>query len=314
MLDGSVIVLGSVNTDFVVRGSRLPRPGETVLGGTFFESPGGKGANQAVAAARAATRAVTFLAAVGSDRLGRESLARLRQERNLLVDYVRVAEEAVSGVALILLDQQGENLISVAPGANLQLRPEDIDRLPDEVFASARVLLASLESPVDTVLRALERAKRHGLITILNPAPALPEIMDSKPLELVDVITPNEHELAALTALPATNRGEVLAAARVLQAMGAKAVAVTRGPLGSVVIEAQPTWVDAAVVAALDTTAAGDAFNGALAVRLAEGATLVDASRWANCAAALSVMRLGAQPSLATREEIDRFAESQSPQ
>jgi ribokinase len=314
MASPTIIVLGSVNTDFVVRGHVLPRPGHTVSGGIFFQSPGGKGANQAVAAARAASRPVALIAAVGDDHLGRESLVRLAAEPHLCTEYIRTIANVSSGVALICVDAQGENMISVAPGANLHLRPDDVDGLPDELFRGARVLLTSLESPLETVIRILQRARRHQVTTILNPAPADLQIMDSGVLELVDLVTPNEHELAALTHLPLEDREEMLAAARVLQALGAAAVVVTRGAAGCVVLTDRPTWVEAVKVIPVDTTAAGDAFNGALAVCLSEGVSLIDAARWANCAAALCVTRRGAQPSLAQREAIEDLARRTFPQ
>lgn len=303
----AIIVLGSTNTDLVVRSPRLPRPGETILGGEFYQAAGGKGANQAIAAARAATAPVTFVAALGNDAFGNSALAGFQQE-NLDARYVRVISGAHSGVALILVDERGENMISVASGANWLLAPEDIDRVPDEVFASAQVFLTSLETPLPTVLHGLRRARQHGLVTILNPAPADRAIVDSQALELVDVLTPNEHEAAALTGVELSNNDAVLAAARVLQSLGTKKVIVTLGDRGSVVVEERAHWIDAERVEAVDATAAGDAFNGALAARLAEGSSLASAAQWAGCAAALAVTRRGAQPSLPHRREIDDFA------
>ena len=171
MAASRIIVLGSVNVDLVVRGRRLPAPGETVLGGEFYRAHGGKGANQAVAAARASLEPVMFVAAVGDDGFGRESLAALARE-NLVARYVRTVPGCPTGVALILVDERGENLISVALGANLHLSAADVDAVPEEAFCDCRVFLACLESPVQAVRRGLERARRAGEITILNPAPA----------------------------------------------------------------------------------------------------------------------------------------------
>lgn len=312
MADCKLIVLGSINTDFVVRGDKLPSPGETVLGGTFYEAAGGKGANQAVAAARLSRTPVMFISAVGNDRLGAQSLARLRHE-NLDCRHIRQIAGVASGVALILVDQRGENLISVAAGANALLAPHDVDAVPDECFAAAQVLLASLEVPLPTVVRALQRAKLAGMQTIVNPAPAQQALADSAVLEWVDVLTPNEHELAALTKLPARGDDELIAAARVLQSLGARRLVVTLGARGALVVEEQVAWITAPTVTAVDTTAAGDAFSGALTVALGEGRSLVEAARWASLAAALSVERAGAQSSLPSREQVECFAQQGLP-
>jgi ribokinase len=312
MANSSIIVLGSINTDFVVRGPKLPAPGETVLGGTFYEAPGGKGANQAVAAARLAREPVTFIAAVGSDRLGSESLTRLRGE-NIACDYIQQIDGAASGVALILVDEQGENLISVASGANALLSPGHVDLVPEVQFAAARLFLASLESPLASVGRGLERAKQHGLATVLNPAPATSQAADSALLELVDILTPNEHELATLTGLACGSDDELIQAARALQSLGARAVVVTLGRRGACVVDERATWIEAIRVPAVDTTAAGDAFSGGLSVALAEGLPLVEAARFATLAAALTVQRAGAQTSLPRRDEVECLARTHAP-
>lgn len=299
-----VVVLGSVNVDLVVRGPRLPRPGETVLGGEFYQAAGGKGANQAVAAARAAREPVTFLAAVGDDDYGRQALENFRRE-SLVVDYVKTVVGQPTGVALILVNAQGENLISVASGANLSFTPADIDALPDDVFAPGGVFLACLESPLETVARGLQRAKWAGMLTVLNPAPANVSALDFA--GLVDVITPNEGEAAALAEVSAETDFDASQAARQLQSRGFKNCVVTLGSHGCLVVEDQATLLAAHAVSAVDATGAGDAFNGALAVALSEGRSLVDAARWANRAGAIAVTRRGAQPSLPRRDEIDRF-------
>ncbi len=297
----SIIVVGSINTDLVIRSPRLPAPGETVLGGEFYQAAGGKGAKKAVAAARAARDPVTFIGAVGDDVLGRESLTRFQRE-NLACDYIRTVPQQSTGVALILVDGRGQNLISVASGANAHLTPADLDRVPREVFASARVFLTSLETPLETVAHGLSLARQSGLTTILNPAPArwLPDDV----LALVDVLTPNEAEAEAMV-------GEQLApvecAARLID-RGCRSAIVTLGGDGCLVAGRETAREPGRAVSAVDATAAGDAFNGALAVALAEGRTLVEAARWANVAASISVTRRGAQPSLAQREEIDEAA------
>ena len=304
MTDCSIIVLGSVNTDLVIRGPRLPSPGETVLGGRFYQSAGGKGANQAVAAARAGSGSVALIAAVGDDAFGRAALAHVAAER-LVCDYVKVVPGRASGVALIMVDDRGENSISVASGANYELLPSDVDSIPDELFAASKIFLACLELPMESVARGLQRAKAAGLVTILNPAPATRDLVDAGLLKRVDIITPNETEAALLTGLSADDEAGASRAGRKLQALGCGVAVVTRGASGCTIIDRQVTTVPAIRVEAVDTTAAGDAFNGALAVALAEGRSLEEAIRWTTVAAGLSVTRPGAQPSLPSRAEID---------
>ena len=304
------IVVGSVNTDLVVRGRRLPRPGETVLGGEFYRAAGGKGANQAVAAARSSLVPVTFIAAVGDDEFGRNS-ARLLREENLDCRFVKSVAGRPSGVALIMVDGQGENTISVASGANTDLIPADIAAVDDAVFRDGAVLLTSMETPLETVTTALSRAREANLTTILNPAPATTEIAVPEILSLVDVITPNESEAEQLTGIAPTSVETASRAAVRLRELGCRAVVLTRGAEGALVagpegIESLPAYS----VDTVDTTAAGDAFNGVLATALSEGCLLCDAVRRAIAAAALSVTRRGAQPSLPHRDEIDQFVQS----
>lgn len=306
----SIIVLGSVNTDLVIRAPRIPRPGETVLGGEFFQAEGGKGANQAVAAARAARDPVTFIAAVGADEFGRHARGGLALE-NLDTKNLKVVPGEPSGVAIIMVDEHGENSICVASGANMKLEPADVDNVPDDVFAAARVFLTCLESPPATVIHGLRRAKATNLLTVLNPAPADPAICDPEVLSLVDVLTPNLGEACALAGIPSDAPEAALSAARNLQQMGCRAVVVTLGSQGCLVVDENEVHeIPSRQVEAVDTTAAGDAFNGALAVALSEGRPLTDAARWATAAAAVAVTRYGAQPSLARRAEIDELASS----
>ena len=301
-----IVVLGSINTDLVISGPRLPRPGETVLGGRFFQAAGGKGANQAVAAARSGRDTVVFLAAVGDDRFGQQALDGLAQE-GIDCRWIRVVPGVATGVAMILVDPQGENLISVASGANSQLVAGDVDRMPEEVISSAQVFLASLESPRDAVARGLARARAAGATTLLNPAPALPP-HEAEPLwRLADVLTPNEHEAQVLADMSVDSMESAVAAAQTLQSRGAGHVIVTLGARGCVVAEknAAAVVIEAIQVQAVDATAAGDAFSGSLAVALAEGRSLVEAARFATVAAGIAVTRAGAQPSLPRRDEID---------
>lgn len=302
-----VIVVGSINTDLVIRSARLPAPGETVLGGEFYQAAGGKGANQAVAAARASLAPVLFVGAVGDDAFGTAALAGFRRE-NLNIEFVRTVPGEASGIALILVDEQGQNQISVASGANARLLPEHVDRLPEQVFANAKVLLCSLETPLETVVRALGRARQVGLTTVLNPAPASLAAAGRDVLSLVDVLTPNESEAALLCGGEQARAGNAEHLARSLCARGCRGVIVTCGDQGCVVGDGRAVQrLDAHQVAAVDATAAGDAFNGVLAVGLAEGLSLLEAARRANAAAAISVTRRGAQPSLPDRHEIDAF-------
>lgn len=301
----SIIVLGSINTDLVIRSPSLPRPGETILGGEFYRAAGGKGANQAVAAARSSREPVVFLAAVGDDSFGRESLEGLRKE-NLDTRFLKLVPGQPSGVALILVAADGQNLISVAGGANLHLRPDDIHAVPSNVWQNARVFVACLESPLETVMAGLRRAKQHGLTTIINPAPADREILFAVGLRLIDVFTPNETEAAILTGREVQTAEDAATAARQLQAAGCSRVIITRGEHGCCVLEGDViTHLSAQRVEAVDAVAAGDVFNGALATALAEGRPLLEAAHFAGVAASISVTRRGAQPSIPSRGEIE---------
>jgi len=307
MNSAGIVVLGSINMDLVVRVPTMPRPGATVLGGTFFTNLGGKGANQAVAAARAAREKVAFIAAVGDDTYGRVARDTLADEQNLLLEHLRIVPNLATGVALITVDGRGENMISVASGANAAVTPADMDAIPAAVWRGAKLFLACLESPLPAVVRGLERAKEFGLMTVLNPAPAMVEAGRPEVLELVDVLTPNEAEAAALVGATGST-ASVCDAARELQRRGAKQVVVTCGAQGCQLLGDGETHVAAHRVTAVDTTAAGDAFTGALAAALVEGRPLVAAVNWASVAAAISVTRPGAIASLATRSEIESLA------
>jgi ribokinase len=303
-----VVVLGSSGFDLTVRLPRLPRPGETLLGGALLTGPGGKGANQAIAARRAGAE-VTFLTAFGDDDFGRRVFENDRAEGIDLTSAKDVPGVA-NQVALIFVGDDGQNAIGVAPGASTHLTPEDIDRLPASVFAPGAVFLASLEVPLETVARGLRRARAAGLTTVLNPAPADFAVINGEILTLVDVLTPNQEEALALTGLLLDSPEEAANAARDLQTVfGARDVVVTLGAEGCLVVTRQELiLVPPHRVGVVDTVGAGDAFNGALAVALAEGRSLVEAAAWACAAGALAVTRPGAQGALPRRPEIDRLA------
>jgi ribokinase len=285
----------------VIRSERLPAPGETVLGGRFYSAAGGKGANQAVAAARAGA-SVAFVAKIGRDAFGEQALDGFRNE-GLDVRWVFRDRDLPSGVALILVDSKGENLISVAPGANAALSEEDV-RNSREAIAGCDCLLLQLEIPLPAVTEAVRIAvESKRTRVILNPSPAPKESLPHALLSRVDVLLPNAVELAMLSGQA---KDPEKGARRLLDA-GVGAVVVTLGKKGAIVVEkAATTEIPAFPAKPVDTVGAGDCFAGALAVALSEGATLPDAARFATAAASIAVERPGAQPSLPSREEILR--------
>lgn len=302
-MSSKVVVVGSSNTDMIIKLDRLPQPGETLLGGEFSTAAGGKGANQAVAAARAGG-AVTFIARVGDDMFGRLAVEGFASD-GIDVRHVLPDPGAPSGVALIFVDRHGENSIAVASGANARLSPADV-RTAGDVIHSADILVTQLETPLETVRSAVELAASHGVPVLLNPAPA--QTLDAEILQHVSVLTPNETEAALLTGIEVSSESGAEAAARKLAAAGVAQIIITLGSRGAFVYGSNHKQLVAGfLVKAVDTTAAGDVFNGALAVALANGSKLVDAVRFANAAAALSVTKLGAQPSAPTRVEIEEF-------
>lgn len=290
-----VVVIGSSNTDMTIKAERLPKPGETILGGIFVMGPGGKGANQAVAARRLGAD-VSFICKVGHDIFGDNAIEGYRKEG---IDTSRILRsDKASGTALILVDAKAENCIAVAPGANGDLTPEDIDSVAD-VIRSAGYLILQLEIPVESVLRAARIAHEAGVYVILNPAPACP--LPRELFSYVSLITPNQTESALLTGI----EDNLDAAVDKLLEMGVKDVVVTLGSKGSLVIsEGAKTLVPSLKVKAVDTTAAGDTFCGALCVALSEGCSLVQAAQFATKASALTVQKMGAQDSIPYRSDI----------
>jgi len=298
-----IVVVGSSNTDMIVKAGRIPRPGETVLGGEFAMAAGGKGANQAVAAVRAGGH-VIFIGRVGRDPLGEAAIAGLAAAG---VDVTHLARDAArpSGVALIVVDAAGENSIAVASGANAAVLPSDV-RKASWAFASARLALLQLEVPLEAVEAAAGLAAGRGIPVILNPAPA--RKLPASLLRRIAILTPNETEAGLLTGVAVRDDASAARAARALRKRGPKTVIVTLGARGAFVAGSDFEGpVPGFKVTAVDTTAAGDVFNGALAVAVGEGRPLVAAVRFAHAAAALSTLRLGAQPSAPRRTDIDKF-------
>jgi ribokinase len=297
------VVVGSSNTDMIIRLGRIPRAGETVLGGEFLTAAGGKGANQAVGAARAGGQ-VTLIARVGRDAFGDEALAGLRRD-GVDVRHVVRDSAAPSGVALIFVAQDGENSIAVASGANAKLSPADIRRSAAAI-RSAAILVMQLETPPATVQAAADMAARCGVRVIVNPAPARP--LPDTLLKRVSILTPNETEAELLTGIKVSSAAAAAKACANLRSRGVRTVILTLGRRGAFLADVDgQRHIAGFTVKAVDTTAAGDVFNGALAVALAERRPLHEAVRFANAAAALSVTRLGAQPSAPQRREVDQF-------
>ncbi len=299
-----LVVIGSANMDLVVRSAHIPAPGETVLGEAFRQIPGGKGANQAVAAARLGAE-VTFVGRVGPDLFG-EAIRVGLQADGIDTTFLQTDPTEPTGVALIGVDAKGQNAITVASGANYKVTASDVEQAFSAIESASAVLL-QMEIPVETVLYAAQRAHAAGVRVILNPAPASPTApLPDSLLTQIDVLTPNEHEAAALLGYETIDGLDWESVASRLLDRGVKAVVVTLGENGCVLADGTGIRrLPAFAVTAVDTTAAGDCFTGALAVAIAEGRSLDEAARFAAQAAAISVTRAGAQPSLPTRSEVE---------
>ncbi len=302
-MKNKIIVIGSSNTDMIVKVKNIPRPGETVLGTEFLTVPGGKGANQAVAAARTGGN-VSFIACVGNDTFGQQAIEQYKKH-NIDTTNIKTIENVASGIALINVAQSGENSISVAPGANARLMPEHIEACEQEI-KQAKVVLLQLEIPVQTVKTAIDIAHKHGVKIILNPAPA--QLIDDETLKKVDFFTPNETEIELFYQKEIKSTSDLkYAAGRFIQ-KGTKNVLITLGKEGVFAFSPDINQIIPSYsVNTVDTTAAGDVFNGALAVAVCEGTPLRKAIRFANAAAALTVTKMGAQSSIPDRQEITEF-------
>lgn len=302
-MNRKITVVGSCNTDMVVNMERLPLPGETLIGGKFFMNPGGKGANQAVATARLGGQ-VSFVAKVGNDSFGQRAVEQYRAE-GIDTKYVLTDNEHPSGVALIMVDAQGENCIAVASGANARLFPDDIDRAAEAIAGSA-ILLMQLETPLRTVEYAARMAKEKGVKVVLNPAPAhaLPDSL----LSCIHIFVANETEAEFISGTQITDMDSVARAADIITAKGVENVVITLGAKGAFVKEKGSYHrIPGHKVKAVDATAAGDTFCGALCVALSEGKGITEAVEFANRCAAITVTRMGAQSSLPHREEVDIY-------
>jgi len=301
-MKNKIVVLGSSNTDMVIKSERLPVPGETILGGTFLMNAGGKGANQAIAASRLGGD-VTFICKTGNDLFGNKSVELYKKE-NINTEFIFTDAELPSGVALITVDDNGENCIVVASGANFSLNKSDVDQAKDAIV-NAGLLLMQLETPIDTVLYAAKIAKKHGVKVFLNPAPAQP--IPSELISQLYMITPNKTEAESLSGIKVADWKSAKRAADKICELGVSVVVITLGSMGTLVKDGDqyyeipvPVKVDA-----VDTTAAGDTFCGALCVGISEGLDIPDAVRFANNAAGISVTRMGAQSSIPYRKELD---------
>lgn len=297
-----IVVIGSSNTDMVIKCEHLPGPGETILGGNFFMNAGGKGANQAVAAARL-NGDITFIAKVGNDVFGKEAIELFTKE-NIKTEYIFIDDRNPSGVALITVDDKGENCIAVAQGANGNLLIDDVSVLK-HVLEKADIILVQLEIPIETIEYVATTAEQHNKKLILNPAPACK--LSDELLSKVSVITPNEKEASMLSGIDVVDIESAKQAAEILSLKGIETVIITMGEDGALLYQNdQFNLIATHKVTAIDTTAAGDVFNGALAVALSEQKNMNDAIQFANIAASISVTRLGAQASAPYRSELSK--------
>lgn len=295
-----ILVIGSINTDLVLRTEHFPAPGETIQAGELSTYPGGKGANQAVAAARQGSR-VGMIGRVGTDRQGDELIENLKENG---VDVTLVKhDEAPTGTAIVVVDAQGQNSIVVSPGANAKVVPEDVEIT---ALIDLEAVLFQLEIPLETVSRGCELARKHGAMVLLNPAPARP--LPDEMMTNIDCLLPNETELSLLSGKAVEDVDSATEAAKLLLDKGLPAVVVTLGAKGSLVVTKEGAkHIPPFEVQVVDTTGAGDAFIGGFAAALVQGKTPEEAARYGNACGALATTRAGAQSSLPTREEVERL-------
>lgn len=307
METAKLVVLGSINADHILNINQFPQPGETVIGQQYKVAFGGKGANQAVAAGRSGAD-IAFIACVGADDIGERIRQQLATDR-IDTQPIEAIADRTTGVALIFVNAEGENVIGIDAGANAAVTPDYLNRYRQRVI-DADALLMQLESPLETVIAAAKLAKQHQTQVILNPAPAC-ELPDEL-LAIIDMITPNETEAQRLTGIAVNNDTDAERAANILHDKGIGCVIITLGSRGVWLSEnGKGKLVPGFKVKAVDTIAAGDTFNGALVTALLEGKVMSDAVRFAHAAAAIAVTRPGAQPSVPWREEIDAFLQQQ---
>lgn len=299
----AIVVIGSLNMDMVVRTNRAPEAGETLMGQVFTLSPGGKGANQAVAAARMGAE-VTMIGRVGKDTFGSEMLEIIKRE-GIDIEHISTSETQATGVASIVLEESGENRIIVVPGANIDLNVDDIQVL-ESVISQAELIVLQLEMDLTMSEHAIAIAHRHGIPVILNPAPA--RVLKDEMLAQVSYITPNETEAGILTGMIVDSIETAEQAARILLQKGVQNVIVTLGSKGALIVNAEGAKaIPGFPVQAVDTVAAGDSFNGALAQQLVLGKSLEEAVSFANAVGALAVGKEGAIPSLPQLSEVEQF-------
>lgn len=303
-----IVVIGSLNMDMVVRTNRSPDAGETLIGQAFALSPGGKGANQAVAAARLGAE-VSMIGRVGKDTFGSEMLEIIRNE-GIHIEHISVSEHEATGVASIVIEEDGENRIIVVPGANIELTVEDIQAL-EAVISQAKIIVLQLEMDLAMSEQAIAIAHRKGIPVILNPAPA--RVLKDEMLAQVSYLTPNETEAGILSGMTVDSAETAEQAARILLQKGVQNVIVTLGSKGALIVNAEGAKaVPGFPVKAVDTVAAGDSFNGALAQQLVIGKTLEEAVSFANAVGALAVGKEGAIPSLPQLSEVEQFLKRKS--
>ncbi|WP_339281703.1 ribokinase [Paenibacillus sp. FSL H8-0282] len=303
-----IVVIGSLNMDMVVRTNRSPNAGETLIGQAFALSPGGKGANQAVAAARLGAE-VSMIGRVGKDTFGSEMLEIIRNE-GIHIEHISVSEHEATGVASIVIEEDGENRIIVVPGANIELTVEDIQAL-EAVISQAKIIVLQLEMDLAMSEQAIAIAHRKGIPVILNPAPA--RVLKDEMLAQVSYLTPNETEAGILSGMTVDSAETAEQAARILLQKGVQNVIVTLGSKGALIVNAEGAKaVPGFPVKAVDTVAAGDSFNGALAQQLVIGKTMEEAVSFANAVGALAVGKEGAIPSLPQLSEVEQFLKRKS--